>query len=822
MNFRELIFRGLRLCWHFFAIIGLGTCLGGTYVLYRTASQYDLTMSQLVIKAAHKLGVDTPLLTTVLSPRPRFADHAFRGTLRPDHPRILYSKSVLQTVRDLYTSNPEYAKLCNSTGQGNGILWQMAFWATASNEKAGAKAIEHLVALVPDEPNASGNYGNGLEMALAYDLLCHHPAMTVTIRQQIQLKLEDMVRKYLVVLDGDSASLWHGRASLAASAWITSLALDESIKVSNELLARTQAHFLDVLLALEITEGWPEGYNYWINNRAFPLVLACLAHMNAVDAPEINSRIKTLLERVGHWHIYGTRPIGGFEPFGDSGPRTDLKDETQRVIDLICIATGKPEFAIYSDYIKGLHRQEGYYYGYRWGLPLFQFKRFTDSAQRKAAGQLNALEGLLPRSKSIGRDSWGQVYIRSGWDPDATFVSYRAGDTFTHHGHYDSGHFTLFKGAPLAITSGTYGDYTSPHRLNYAIRTVSKNSILVLRHGEKVKPNRFFERNVSDGGQRVIMPTGSAVTSVADWKENLGKGRHFEGGKIIAYENAEPDFAYINSDLTPTYNSACYDENDDNRKVRSVKRQIVYLFKEDALVISDEVETTEADYLKKWLLHCWNKPETAHERVLVGKVDNGILESTDGVTTIRNGKGILKVERLLPNDGVFRKVGGPDYRYYVEADADETRLDGVNFSEGAQERPWFDAGMWRLELQPKSPRILDHFLVVLKPSIGAANWPISVLVKADNGSESGAIAGNTAVIFGTSLRQAKTMKYTVPANRAKQHVIVDLPPNQSVTVSVGNVKHSYRTSKEGTLRFSDAVREAHQVYLMLGSVLADG
>jgi hypothetical protein len=817
MNLKRLITKGARFCWHLLAVIGLGTCLIGTYSLYRAMNHYDLTWSQLAIKATRKLGIETPLLTRVLSPRPRFADRAFAGMLIRKHPRLLYSASTLREVRNLYRSNPEYARLCENTCQGKGLLWQTACWATASNQEAGEKAIEQLVAMVPDEPNASGSYGNGLEMALAYDLLYHHPAMTVTRHQQIQLKLEDMVRRYLVVLDGDSASLWHGRASLAACAWITALGLDESSQTSRELLARVQAHFLDVLQALEITEGWPEGYNYWINNRAFPLVLACLAHINAVEAPEVNGKIERLLERVGYWHIYGTRPIGGFEPFGDSGPRVDLKDETRRVIDLICLATGKPTFAIYSNYLETLHRQEGYYHGYRWGVPLFQFKTSGAPLRSKPPRDLSVMNGILPRSMAFGRNTWGQVYIRSDWGSEATFISYRAGNTFTHHGHYDSGHFTLFKGAPLAITSGTYGDFTSPHRLNYAIRTVSKNSILVLRPGEKVQPNRFFKENVVDGGQRVIIPTGSAVTSTADWKENIEKGRHFEGGKIVAYENAEPDFTYINSDLTHAYNSKYCDDNGKNGKVSLVNRQMVYLFAEDVLVVYDEVESTKADYVKKWLLHCWNKPETDHERVLVGAVDNGILQSTDAVATIRNGKGKLTVERLLPRDGIFRKVGGPDYRYYVETDGDETRLDGVNFIEGALERPWFEAGMWRLELQPQVPSIRDQILVVLKPSLGEVNWPPSLLVQSGAGVEAGAVVGRTVVIFPDRHGQSKLMKYRVPAKRVQRHVIVDLPPNQLVTVSLGNVKQSYRTSKEGALRFDDPVSESHEVAVEIGA-----
>jgi len=386
---KELIIKIVRFCWNFFAVIGICACIIGTYSLYRTINHYDMTLSQLAAKAARKAGINSPVVTKALSPRPRFADHSFKGTIVKSHPRILYSKSMLKEVQDLYKSDKEYAKLCNNICRNKGLLWRTACWTTSSNEDAGAKAIEQLTAMVPDEPKASGNPGNGLPMALTYDLLYHHPAMTVTRHQQIELKLENMVLSHLAVLDKDSASMWHGRAQLAASAWITALGLDISRNSSLELLTRAQSHFLDALRALEITEGWPEGYNYWINNRAFPVVLACLSHINAVKAPEINNRIKRVLERLGYWHIYGARPIGGFELFGDSGPRVDLKDSA------------------YSSYIKAKHKDQGYYNSYRWGVPLFQYKTFNDNFHIRPLKDLSMFNGKLPRRDRL-------IFIQTG------------------------------------------------------------------------------------------------------------------------------------------------------------------------------------------------------------------------------------------------------------------------------------------------------------------------------------------------------------------------------------------------------------------------
>ena len=95
---------------------------------------------------------------------------------------------------------------------------------------------------------------------------------------------------------------------------------------------------------------------------------------------------------------------------------------------------------------------------------------------------------------------------------------------------FSAGHFTIFKGAPLAINSATYsGNIFTPNRLDYAIRSIAANTLLVLRPGERVQPNRFFKDNVAAGGQRVVLPTGSDIRSVADWMHNLDHGLHLQG-----------------------------------------------------------------------------------------------------------------------------------------------------------------------------------------------------------------------------------------------------------------------------------------------------
>ena len=444
----------------------------------------------------------------------------FIGIFKEGRPRILFKDpGQVETIRNRYRTDSKYRAQVDRWTQG------ASAWLCTGKTEPGLKAMESLLNLTPVLPKAHGQYGNGLSMAMQYDFLSDHPGWTHEKRRSLNAKLREYVNHVLTILDGDSASMWHGRFTLACAGWAAAAALDIDREADKAMLGRTQSHFLNAVEAVELTEGWPEGYTYWINNRAYPFVLACLAHLNSVEAPAVNRRIRRVLTRVGLWTVYGTEPNHRFVLFGDTGPRNDLKDETQRVVDLIALATGDDVFKAYSRYIEGRYNRRGYYRGYRWSKPVFRGLPDLDFTAEEALADLSVYNGRLPTSEVFGKGALGHVFIRSGWGPEDTFIFFAAGHTFTHHGHYQAGHFSITKQVPLAIKSGTYGSVFSSHRLNYYIRTVAANSLLVLKPKEAVKPNRFFTEAVSDGGQRIVIPTGSAITDVKDWRENPYSGK---------------------------------------------------------------------------------------------------------------------------------------------------------------------------------------------------------------------------------------------------------------------------------------------------------
>ncbi|HPE73102.1 MAG TPA: hypothetical protein PK018_13190 [Candidatus Competibacter sp.] len=769
-------------------LIGVGllahVALAGA-ILYGL-SQSQLTIRQLLVKAAQKGGIASPTLVEWIAPPARFTDFTLDGRLRAAHPRILLPELAQWPGRGAPPLMAERTALYKqrgvadlSTCSAGGILGATACWLTYGETAQAKLLLKAAQGFYIETPTVNG-YGNSWALAFAYDFLRLSPDLPAADRVQIEIRIETALREALRALDESSASLWHGRSSLAAIAWLCAVVLDPGDSIERQqLIARAQGHFLETIHALALTEGWPEGYNYWVQERAFLIALAGSAYLNGLEDSRQADLVRKALRRVGYWTIYATRPDQRIEGLGDEGSRVDLKDETRRVIDLITQATRDPVLAGYSLYLEHLHGAESYYRDYRWGFNLFNDPTVTPVG----GGALAGFNDLLPTAELFGQDSFNLAYIRSGWSPDATFISFRAGDTFTHHGHYDAGHFSLFKGAPLAINSSPYGDFFGQNRLNYAIRGVAKNTLLILRPGEKVHPNRFFNENVSDGGPRIIIPTGSAISSIQDWLENRNKGLYLEGGQLERFEHREGDYTYIAADLTAAYNNPDHDEGGWGGKVKRVQRQLLYLANEDRLLIRDRVRTVQTGFVKKWLLHTVDRPEVADLRILKGQPDNGILESTSDFAEVRNGRGWLTVQRILPEDAIMRLVGGRDYQYYVETDGDETELNGINFVKGSSVKPWFDIGLWRLEIQPGGLRQGDTFLVVLTPALNAPRSARAAQLALDQAG-SGVVTDASATVF-VDTPIGDELRLTIPMTTRTVRVI-GLPPLARASLQMEN------------------------------------
>ena len=286
----------------------------------------------------------------------------------------------------------------------------------------------------------------------------------------------------------------------------------------------------------------------------------------------------------------------------------------------------------------------------------------------------------------------GQVVFRSGWDKDATFAVLKA-QSFrsSGHRHADENDFVITKKGALAIDSGVYQRGPGGHLYNYFVRTVAHNTITVYDPEEDTggRPN--------DGGQyqglwRKISGDSPAFGS---------HGVYYPGsplmiGGITAFET-NPRYSYALGDVGRAYSP---------HKVKLFTRQMVFL-PPDYFVIFDRVTSTKPEFTKRWLLHTVNRPRQQGRTVVVTE-----------------GQGKLFSQTLLPEDARIQLVGGPGKDFWV---------DGKNYPPPQPERA-VEAGAWRVEVYPGSPRTEDYFLHFLYAADeGTAAAPTATLLKVSDG-----------------------------------------------------------------------------------------
>lgn len=375
-------------------------------------------------------------------------------------------------------------------------------------------------------------------------------------------------------------------------------------------------------------------------------------------------------------------------------------------------------------------------YGAHWEYPRFtrmalaqyfrgsELARFTASRDRAASSNEIKVTDFLWREPldppaelaafPLGHlaSGIGRVYARGDWTDDATWFRFECGDFFSNHQHLEVGNFEIYRREPLATESGEYTDYASGHAVNYLMRTVAHNSLLVHQPDERFEDLRHSGAKLAnDGGQHTRW--GGPADTLQAWK---GRREMFDRGDVVAYDNRQ-SFLYVAADCTRAYASS---------KLAYWMRQIVFL-RPHTFVIFDRVVSTKAEYEKAWLLHSRNAPEVK-----------------EGLFSIANGKGALHVQTLLPENPVVEKVQGYGYRNQTFNAPKSVLSDAAN--------------RWRVEVRPGAARAEDLFLHVL--STEAA--PAASLVQ--EGSLWGAQVGPAKVLFdgrgGASLT-AETRTFTL-------------------------------------------------------------
>ena len=293
----------------------------------------------------------------------------------------------------------------------------------------------------------------------------------------------------------------------------------------------------------------------------------------------------------------------------------------------------------------------------------------------------------------VARTSWDM-----GMDSDTVLVQMNTKERFYGmHDHMDAGHFDIYYKGSLAIDSGVYESdpfvdqdgnlissnltHGSKHWYGYSRRAIAHNVMLVEDPSETVYEmyNKIY---INDGGQKDKSALGGNYEDLESY--NAGEMLSADFGPDLH----TPAYSYLKGDLKGAYTD----------KIKEYERTFMFLnFFDDkypaALLVLDNVESSNADFKKKWVLHSQEEPTVSDNTTTIKRTELGY-----------NGR--LVNETLLPEKVSITKIGG---------DGHEFEYNGYNYGAQPKTRTQ-EAGKWRIEISPSASSKEDCFLNVMQMS----------------------------------------------------------------------------------------------------------
>ena len=309
-------------------------------------------------------------------------------------------------------------------------------------------------------------------------------------------------------------------------------------------------------------------------------------------------------------------------------------------------------------------------------------------------------------------DGIGMIVARSDWSPEATYVTFKAGDNYWSHSHLDQGAFTIYKGGELAIDSGHYGPtYGSDHHMNYTYQSVAHNLVTVTDPNDTVPgPGEEQPRPIAnDGGQRRIgsgWGVEAAPLDRGEWEAKRDIYHTATMGPLLDQDG----LTVAAADITPAYTNAASGSGTFSARTRRVERFwriFGYDRNDDVVVVFDQVIASRAAFRKRWLLHTLNAPTITAD---------GFSVAVGADKRPGHGGGRLEGKVLLPKDALINALGGRGFEFFV----DDRNYDEKGTLDAAKLGPNSEAGSWRIELSPPQDAAADQFLVVLLPTAGTS------------------------------------------------------------------------------------------------------
>ena len=320
--------------------------------------------------------------------------------------------------------------------------------------------------------------------------------------------------------------------------------------------------------------GWHEGVSYW--SSYMRRMLQIVAELDRLGIP---LKDKPFFQNTGDFGLYAVYPNRPTRAFGDGYESS------------VGVAQGNLMYTLASLY-------ENPYY--RWHAEESNGGPSGPEAFHVWRPNLDAAAPAdLPQSRSFEDVGW--VAMHSGMaDPaDNVLLLFQSSPYGAiSHNHANQNAFVIEAyGEPLAISSGYYQNYGSPHHSEWVWHTKAHNAIL------------------ADGEGQVIRSPGSR-------------------GRILEHR-ADEDWSYALGDATEAYGG----------RLEQALRHIVFLRPQGSAVIVDELKTPEEPASFQWLLHAR---------------DEMALFEEEQRLTVTQGGAAMDVQFLAPAGMSFEQTSGWD------------------------------------------------------------------------------------------------------------------------------------------------------------------
>ena len=618
--------------------------------------------------------------------------------VREERPRVFVREKTwtgpsLEKIREWMKTDEYKLRARKLERKQAGAIARGVLYIATGDEKWGKQAVADFkkFRITGRTPSYSGI--NAQKYAALYDWLRDHPDFDEASRKKAVAHMEKWADGYLGYLKKGGDNPFYSRMSGALAGLTTmGLALHGDSPKAEEYV-RFSAHYLRRKLGTirRAEDGATAGGTYGLNHMFTDWANLVAAWRSATDwdaAAWIKEHQGDWLQRQLLWQIWATYPNGHLFKEGDlwEGAMDD-KEQYRMQVDAV---TGMYRNGYGRAWANEMHRRWpksrwddipwDYHTQYAWEFFLFN----DPEVEPKPLSELGLTDVFSP-------DLHGFVCWRSSWEPDATIVHFKCGDTVDQHASRDQGKFTIFKKAPLAIKAGAYiGWMSKQHR--YYQSPWSANVVLFTGPGH--------------AGEQAGIKL-ERVPSWSQWKARRKRANRPLTGVLLATE-ANDKYARALGNLSGAV-----------RGGSRWTRELVFLGYKYLLVL-DRVKPAEG-VQSKWLLHTIHEP----------KVDGTLLVAD-------NAPGRLFCRTLLPVGARIEKVGGPGKEFLYKQDNRPPKGWGsTKFSEDRQ------LGRWRLTVTPAEATAECVYLHVLYPTDTKTDAMPACTLKQDGGALTVTVGGLT-------------------------------------------------------------------------------